>query len=112
LQQASTWLPDTQSCTGVVDGVHLRVLTTDVGSVSSPITKVIGAELEISTRRVKAARCPFGTAPCETSFTVSATTSFVKRNSASYTFVPESPNIIPPLPYDFFYPFFMSSNPA
>ena len=32
--------------------------------------------------------------------------------NASFAFIPDAPQLIPPLPYDFFYPFYMAPNPA
>jgi len=73
--------------------------------VSSPIAKVLGAELVFTSRNVAAARCALGVA-CDTVVSVTASATFANLNTQSFELIPESPTIIPPLPDDFFYPFF------
>ena len=51
-----------------------------------------------------AARGVLGT-PTDTTITITATTTDATLDGESYEYVPEAPQIIPPLPYDFFYPF-------
>ena len=73
----------------------------------------MGAEIFFDKRTVQAASCALGSVSCPpTVTTITATATFNKLESSAFAFVPESPQLIPPLPYDFFYPFFMSSNPA
>ena len=82
---------------------------------ANPIRKVVGAELVFGARTVQAVSCALGDglASCPpTVTTVTATATFAKLESTEFAFVPEAPQLIPPLPYDFFYPFFMSTNPA
>ena len=69
-----------------------------------PISKIVGAELHFTARTIAAARGPLGT-PATTALTLTATTTFARLDAQSFDFVPEAPTIIPPLPYDFFYPF-------
>ena len=101
-----TWSNEKQECSNFVSGMHLRVLTAEVGSVSNPITRVVGAELEVNVRKLRAAQCALG-ASCPTTVSVSASASFASVDGESFDFTPESPSIIGPLPYDFFYPFRM-----
>jgi hypothetical protein len=105
----TVWDATTQTCSNVLSGIHVRVLTAEVGRVSTPISKVIGAELSFTSRSLSATRCALGAAPCPTVMTTSATTTFAAVDSQSFNFVPESPQLIPPLPHDFFYPFFMDA---
>ena len=115
-QLVTTWNAPTQTCSKVLSGIHLRVLTAEVGAVHHPVSKVVGAELSLTSRSVATARCTDafrpsgGGAACETTVIVSASVSFAKIDSQSFEFIPESPTLIPPLPYDFFYPFFMDAN--
>ena len=102
-----SWSNDKQECSNYLSGMHLRVLTADVGSISNPVTKVVGAELEVNMRKVRASQCVLNPSSCPTSVSVSASASFVSIDSESFDFQPESPRIIPPLSYDFFYPFGM-----
>ena len=101
-------VPAGPRCENVVTGIHLRVLYTKVGSYSAPIEKVVGAELVLEQRTVPIARCRGlveNVENCVTTVSVSATTTFVEYDATRFDFVPESPTIIPRLPYDFFYPF-------
>jgi len=101
-------VPAGPRCENVVTGIHLRVLYTKVGSYSAPIEKVVGAELVLEQRTVPIARCRGlveNVENCMTTVSVTATTTFVEYDATRFDFVPESPTIIPRLPYDFFYPF-------
>ena len=100
----TTWDASTYECANVVDGVHLRVLVTEVGLTSRPVAQVLGAEALVSTRTLAARRAPLG-APADTVLTVTATVTFASLQAESFEYVPEAPQLIPPLPYDFFYPF-------
>lgn len=114
-QVVPTWDPASQTCANVLSSLHLRVLFTEVGSTTNPIRKVVGAELVFGARSVQAASCALGggASSCPpTVTTITATATFAKLESTEFAFIPEAPQLIPPLPYDFFYPFFMSSNPA
>ena len=75
-----------------------------MGSTSLPISKVVGAELLFTSRTVAAAKAPLGV-PATTTVTVTATATFTKLDAETFEYVPEAPQLIPPLPYDFFYPF-------
>ena len=101
------WDPEQQQCTNVLSGMNLRFLVAEVGAVANPIAKVVGAELILTRQTVKAARCALG-AQCDTVLSVTATATFAKLDTESFEFIPVSPQIIPPLPSDFFYPFFIS----
>lgn len=100
------WIAGTQTCANVLSGIHLKVLTANVGSVTAPATKVIGAQLHLSSQTVSSARCPLGQS-CETVVSVTATTTFAALEDNTYDFIPPTPTIIPPLSADFFYPFLM-----
>jgi len=106
-----TWDPPTQSCRNMLSGIHLHVLSADVGNVLLPVRKVVGARLEVSYQTVSARRCPLGR-KCDTTVSVSATTSFttLPRDGRAYEFVPQTPQLIPSLPSDFFYPFFIGDS--
>ena len=99
-----SWNPSTYECANMLTGIHLRVLYTEVGATANPISKIVGAELHFTARTIAAARGPLGT-PATTALTLTATTTFARLDAQSFDFVPEAPTIIPPLPYDFFYPF-------
>jgi len=101
-----SWFETEQECHNVLSGIHLRVLFTQVGSYSAPIEKVVGAELVIERRTVAAARCSLGE-DCLTTLSVTATTTFVSLDAERFDYVPDSPTVIPSLPYDFFYPFYV-----
>ena len=107
-----SWDPSAGECTNMLSGMDFKVLTTNVGSTTTPISKVVGAELHFRSRSVRATRCARGGTCGATTVTVTATTTYASLDSESYAFIPESPQLIAPLPYDFFYPFYMSSNPA
>ena len=112
-QVVPAWDATTRTCSQFLSALHLRVLYAEVGSTTTPIRKVVGAEIFFDKRTVQAASCAFGSVSCPpTVTTITATATFNKLESSAFAFVPESPQLIPPLPYDFFYPFFMSSNPA
>uniref|UniRef100_A0A7S2CJF3 Tectonic-1-3 domain-containing protein n=1 Tax=Haptolina brevifila TaxID=156173 RepID=A0A7S2CJF3_9EUKA len=100
-----SWDETRQICSNVLSGMSLRVLYSEVGSVNTPIAKVLGAELVFTSRSVSARRCALGV-PCDTVISVTATTTFANLDTESFDFIPDSPTIIPPLPRDFFYPFF------
>jgi len=99
-----TWDPATQTCSNVLAGIHLRVLVADVGAIQLPSTKVLGVELILTSRDVAASRAPLGRSST-TVLTTTATATFARLDTTSFEFVPDSPQLIPPLPYDFFYPF-------
>jgi len=111
-QIVPSWDPSSKTCANMLSGMHLKVLTTTVGSTASPIIKVVGAEMSFSSRSVRATRCSVGAACAATTLAVAATATFAMLDSEAFEFIPESPQLIAPLPYDFFYPFYMSSNPA
>jgi len=100
------WTESTQTCSNVLSGINLRILYTKIGSVTAPISKVIGAELVFTARTVTATRCPLGRT-CDTIMSVTSSMTFADVAAESFEYVPETPQIIPPLPYDFFYPFFV-----
>jgi len=93
--------------------MHLRMLTAEVGPIGRPISRVVGAELLLTARTLTARVCPQGgptvAGGCDTSYTVTGTTTFVPLEASSFEYVPEAPQLIPPLPYDFFYPFFIDT---
>lgn len=102
----ANWNAETQECRDVLASIQLRLLTTKVGKLSSPDEKIIGAELILTSQTVTPARCPLGRS-CTTVIPVAASTDFVERPNDQRDFVPGSPTIIPKLPRDFFYPFFL-----
>ncbi|KAL1518606.1 hypothetical protein AB1Y20_002894 [Prymnesium parvum] len=106
-----TWDAASQSCRNVLSGIHLKILSADVGNVLLPVRKVIGAQLEITTQTVITRRCAIGRR-CNTVFSISASTSFttLPREGRAYEFVPQTPQLIPSLPADFFYPFFLGDD--
>ena len=70
--------------------------------------EVVGAEVVFGARSVQAASCALGggASSCPpTVTTITATATFAKLDSTEFAFIPEAPQLIPPLPYDFFYPF-------
>ena len=108
-ETVTSWDPSTATCSNVLTGIHLRVLYADVGSVTVPVSKIVGAELMLTSRSVTAGRSPLGHA-ADATVTISATSTFARLDADSFEFIPESPQLIPPLPYDFFYPFTTSYN--
>ena len=82
-----------------------------VGSVTLPINKVVGAQLEVTTQTVRAARCGPGRSS-DTVVTFSASTTFASLpvEGRARDFVPGTPQLIPELPPDFFYPFSFGDN--
>ena len=107
-QLVPSWTAATKTCSNLLSGFHLRVLYTEVGPTAAPINKVVGAELVYTSRNVQATRCVSG--PCATTqVAITATATFAKLSSEAYAFIPDAPQLIPPLPYDFFYPFGMST---
>ena len=103
-QLVTSWSSSSYECSNVLSGVHLRVLYTDVGSTSAPVSKVVGAEVLFTERTVAAARNALGLA-ASTTVTITATATFAKLDAESFEFIPPAPQLIPPLPHDFFYPF-------
>lgn len=101
------WNARDQKCTNVLSGINLRLLVTDIGSVTNPVTKVVGAELILTRQTINVARCALGVHQCNTVVSVTATATFARLDTESFEFIPDSPQIIPPLPSDFFYPFFV-----
>ena len=84
------------------------MLYSEVGSVNVPVAKVLGAEVLFATRTVVAGRKPLGQ-PSATQVTVTATVTFAHLEAERFEYVPDDPQLIPPLPHDFFYPFTSSS---
>lgn len=105
------WDATTQSCSNVLSGIRIDVLTADIGEVLRPLRKVVGAQLELSTQTVFARRCAIGRS-CNTVFSISASASFttLPPEGRIYEFVPQTPQIIPSLPADFFYPFYLGDD--
>ena len=63
-------------CSNVLAGIHVRLLTADVGAVLMPVKKIIGAHITLSSQTVTARRCALGVA-CDTHIVVRATTEVV-----------------------------------
>ena len=82
-----------------------------MGNVLLPVRKVVGARLEITSKDVRARRCPIGRR-CDTLYSVSASASFttLPLDGRTYEFVPSTPKLIPSLPSDFFYPFYFGDD--
>ena len=82
-----------------------------MGNVLLPVRKVVGAQLEITTKDVTARRCAIGRR-CNTIYSVSASASFTTLpiDGRAYEFVPSTPKLIPSLPADFFYPFYFGDD--
>ena len=72
--------------------------------VAQPVAKIVGAEAIAQTDTVTAARGALGQ-PQTSQVLVTATVTFAKLQAESFAYVPEAPQLIPPLPHDFFYPF-------
>lgn len=104
------WDANAQKCKNMLSGIHLRVLTTRVGATTTPIHKVSGAELVLTTRDVSTKRCALGSTECTTTASTTATVTFTDLDTDSFEFVPQAPQLIPPLPYDFFYPFYVGES--
>lgn len=107
-----SWAESTRTCSKVLSSIDLRVLYTEVGKMKVPIVKIVGAELKFHSRSISAARChrnlngqAHADESCKTVLPVTATVTFANLEAETFEYIPADPQIIPPLPYDFFYPF-------
>lgn len=106
-----SWDATNGQCSNMLSGIHVKILTADVGAVLMPIRKIIGAQIVLTSQTVKPRRCPLGVA-CDTAVVVRATTEFVvlPNDGRTFDYVPPMPTIIPALPHDLFYPFHLDSS--
>tara|TARA_B110001452_G_scaffold104469_1_gene86601 strand:- start:94 stop:1785 length:1692 start_codon:yes stop_codon:yes gene_type:complete len=105
------WDATNGQCSNMLSGIHVKILTADVGAVLMPIRKIIGAQIVLTSQTVQPRRCPLGVA-CDTAVVIRATTEFVvlPENGRTFDYVPPMPTIIPALPHDLFYPFHLDSS--
>lgn len=105
------WDAPSQTCRNMLGGIQLSILSADVGNVLLPVRKVVGAQLQISSQTLTVRNCPLGQ-QCGSTLSVWATVSFttLPREGRAYEFVPQTPQWIPSLPSDFFYPFYLGDN--
>lgn len=89
------------NCTGVVDAMHLQVLTASVGNVKNPQQKIIGARIRFGSVSWLAPQ-----QGNDAYYTLTSTVSFLELpDGGSVEVMPAIPSVLPVLPDDLFYPF-------
>eukprot|EP00039_Didymoeca_costata_P014192 m.226943 g.226943 ORF g.226943 m.226943 type:complete len:641 (-) comp15967_c0_seq8:3390-5312(-) len=93
-------------CAGILTGIHLKILTADIGADWNPQATIVGARFSFTLSTVQLL-CPFG--KCSSDFEQLVTVQF----SVGYTDVTEkakevlyqAPSVVHDLPDDFWHPF-------
>ena len=100
-----TWNAATRTCSNVPIGIALDVLTSKVGTMDNPQSKV--ARVATSWRYASWTYAdPYAAASTRQDFMLESTARFVEQDQASAEDVtPQVPPVFPSLPEDFFYPF-------
>lgn len=89
------------NCTGVVDSVHLQVLTASIGNIRNPQQKIIGARISFGSVSWLAPQ-----QGQDAYYTLRSTVSFLQiPDGGSIEVMPRIPSVLPILPDDLFYPF-------
>ena len=108
---AMSWDASTSTCSDVVVGVNLDVLTAKVGTMDNPQSRVSRIEAKWETASWTFVD-PYASASTRQDFMLTSTVRFVEMEQASAEGVtPATPPIFPSLPADVFYPF-VSAGPA
>lgn len=108
---AMSWDAATSTCSDVVVGVNLDVLTAKVGTMDNPQSRVSRIEAKWETASWTFVD-PYASASTRQDFMLTSTVRFVEMEQASAEGVtPATPPIFPSLPADVFYPF-VSAGPA
>jgi len=108
---AMSWDASTSTCSDVVVGVNLDVLTAKVGTMDNPQSRVSRIEAKWETASWTFVD-PYASASTRQDFMLTSTVRFVEMEQASAEgMTPATPPIFPSLPADVFYPF-VSAGPA
>mmetsp|Transcript_12103 Transcript_12103/g.34817 ORF Transcript_12103/g.34817 Transcript_12103/m.34817 type:complete len:667 (+) Transcript_12103:27-2027(+) len=112
-----SWDASRLQCDNVLSSVEVQILFVEIGALLVPAKKIAGARLKLSSRSVRAARCPLGQPtgqPCHTRYAITASTRFVQltEGQSVEAYVPPLPRIFPAFPADVLYPFFRPSSAA
>jgi tectonic-1/3 len=106
-----SWDASTNTCSNVVVGINLDVLTAKVGTMDNPQSRVSRVSPEWKYDSWTYAD-PYASSGTRQDFMLTSTARFVEMEQASAEGVtPATPPIFPSLPADVFYPF-VSAGPA
>ena len=111
---AMSWDADTLTCSNVVVGINLDVLTAKVGTMDNPQSRVsrVESEWEYASWTYVDAYAAAAVPATRQDFMLTSTVHFIEMDQASAEGVtPATPPIFPSLPADVFYPF-VSAGPA
>jgi hypothetical protein len=105
-----TWIDETSTCANLVTTLNIEIITADYGSKYNPQRAVVSARASYARQAVQFTQA---TATATQRVSVGATVSFLHWPwSGIKEVVPSSPPVLPSLPADFLYPFYMPSNSA
>lgn len=103
----STSPPDDSSCPSIINGMHVRVLYSHVGTFDSPRATVLGMLVNYT---VSTVAVDFGQAGASADVPIRASVVFVDLTRPPVRTFAEPPTYEFRLPEDFYYPFWSSDN--
>ncbi len=108
LTESPVFTASTQSCSGIITSLTLRVLTADVGAFNNPQREILGVSVNYATSTWQFIGRNSGTAQ---RFPLVATVQFlnVPPPALNY-FTPSPPPVLPALPNDVLYPLYLASS--
>jgi hypothetical protein len=94
-------------CANIITEFNVELLITNIGNHANPQPAVVGVRFEYVLGSFQyscsSPNCQTATGP--QAFTIRSTATFVRIGNTASLFVPQAPQLIPPLPSDIFYPF-------
>ncbi|OWF46746.1 Tectonic-3 [Mizuhopecten yessoensis] len=98
----------------VTTGMHVQIIYANIGALSNPQRKILGAQFNYEepqpvTFRCIGVFCSPGSSALTQSVEISQSVTFIDVSQPSTGYVGEPPIFLAKLPYDFFYPFLQSA---